>query len=309
MRKDKGTFATRPASTLAVRPYHPKDEPVVRELINADRLPGQPCCTRDMLADAARGPSRLAGWVAPAQPCISVLADAQDRPHGVIVFLSWPDVQVGLICWLHAREDPAALRALLTHAVAELAGCPLVEAFVGAPPDTLGPGGLSLTRRAATHDALSETGFTGRRQGCYLHRPLPVEGLPAKLVADVFPCEFPPGYRLIIREAAEPVAETLVSVGPDHTATVWWIETLTAQRRHGLAQQLLSQALALLAEQGATEVALVVDDLPEAAPDRQAAPQLFDSFGFTFIDQLWTYEQRCPNPARTADNARPTRQP
>jgi ribosomal protein S18 acetylase RimI-like enzyme len=90
---------------------------------------------------------------------------------------------------------------------------------------------------------------------------------------------------------------------------VWWIETLTAQRRHGLAQQLLSQALALLAEQGATEVALVVDDLPEAAPDRQAAPQLFDSFGFTFIDQLWTYEQRCPNPARTADNARPTRQP
>ncbi|TKA01940.1 GNAT family N-acetyltransferase [Actinacidiphila oryziradicis] len=309
MRKDKGTFSPRPASGSAVRPYHPKDEPVVRELINADRLPGQPCCTRDMLADAARGPSRLAGWVAPAQPCISVLADAQDRPHGVIVFLAWPDVPVGLICWLHAREDPAALRALLRHALAVLAGCPLVEAFVGAPPDTLGPGGLSRTCRAATHDALLETGFTGRRQGCYLHRPLPVEALPAKLVADVFPCEFPPGYRLIIREADEPVAETLVSVGPGHTATVWWIETLTARRRRGLAQQLLSQALALLAEQGATEVALVVEDLPETVPDSQAAPQLFDSFGFAFIDQLWTYEQRRPHPARTACSARASRRP
>ncbi|WP_431967298.1 GNAT family N-acetyltransferase [Actinacidiphila sp. bgisy160] len=268
----------------------------MRELINADRPPGQPCCTRDILADAARGPSHLADWAAPARPCISVLADAEDRPRGVIVFLAWPDVQVGLICWLHAREDPVVLRALLTHAVAELAGCPLVEAFVGAPPDALGPGGLPRTRRAATHDALLGTGFTGRRRGCYLHRPLPVETLPAKLVADVFPCEFPPGYRLIIREADEPVAETLVSVGPDHTATVWWIETLPEQRRHGLAQQLLSQALALLAEQGATEVALVVDDLPETVPGHQAAPRLFESFGFAFIDQLWTYARRRPNP-------------
>ncbi|MCW2874279.1 GNAT family N-acetyltransferase [Actinacidiphila oryziradicis] len=308
MRKDKEAFPPRPASGSAVRPYHPKDEPVVRELINADRLPGQPCCTRDMLADATRGPSHLAGWVAPAQPCISVLADAEDQPHGVIVFLAWPDVPVGLICWLHAREDPAALRALLTHAVAELAGCPLVEAFVGAPPDTLGPGGLSRTRRAATHHALLETGFTGRRQGYYLHRPLPVEGLPAKVVADVFPCEFPPGYRLIIREADEPVAETLVSVGPDHTATVRWIETLCTQRRHGLAQQLLSQALALLAEHGATEVALVVEDLPETVPDSRAAPRLFSSFGFAFIDQLWTYEQRRPNQARTAGSDRASRQ-
>jgi GNAT superfamily N-acetyltransferase len=309
MRKEKVAFSPRTASRTAVRPYHPKDEPVVRELINADRLPGQPRCTRDMLADAARGPSHLAGWVAPAQPCISVLTDAQDRPHGVIVFLSWPDVPVGLIYWLHAREDPAALRALLTHAVAELAGCPLVEAFVGAPPDTLGPGGLPRTRRAATHDALLETGFTGRRQGCYLHRPLPAEGLPAKPVADVFPCEFPPGWRLIIREAAQPVAETLISVGPGHTATVCWIETLSPQRRRGLARQLLSQALALLAEQGATEVALVVDNLPEAVPDNQAAPQLFDSFGFAYIDQLWTYQLRRPNPARTAGSARASHQP
>jgi GNAT superfamily N-acetyltransferase len=266
-------------------------------LINADRLPGQPCCTQDTLAAAARGPSHLAGWVAPAQPHIRVLADAEDRPHGVIVFLSWPDVPVGLICWLHAREDPATLRALLTHAVAELTGCPLVEAFVGAPPDTLGPGGLPRTRRAATHDALVETGFTGRRQGCYLNRPLPVEGPPTKLTADIVPCDFPPGWRLIIREGAQPVAETLVSVGPDHTATVCWIETLPMQRRRGLAQQLLSQALALLAEQGATEVALVVDDLPETLPGSQAAPQLFDSFGFAFIDQLWTYQQRRPHPA------------
>ncbi|MFJ9480074.1 GNAT family N-acetyltransferase [Streptomyces mirabilis] len=201
---------------------------------------------------------------------------------------------------MYAREDPPALHALLGHALAALAPCPRIEAFVGASPSPLGPGALPRTRRSATHDALLQTGFTGRRSGSYLHRLLPPEPTPAKLVADVFPCDCPPGHRLIIREAAEPVAEALVSVGADRTATVYWIETLPTRRRHGLGHKLLAQALALLAEQGATEVALVVDDAPQPAPDHQAASRLFDSFGFTLVDQLWTYQHQRPRATRSA---------
>ncbi|MGW3953182.1 GNAT family N-acetyltransferase [Streptomyces sp. NPDC004752] len=290
------TFSTSSGSGSRLRPYRPEDEAGVRELIEADRLPGQPQYTPCEERPAERhGPVSLV-WATPSRPRISVLADAEDRPCGFIAYLSWADVHTGVISWVHAYEDPAALRALIGHALAALADCPQIDAFVGGPPGPLGPGGLPRARRAATHDALVRTGFTGRHQGCYLHRRLPAEPPSAKLVADVFPCEFPPGHRLIVREAAEPVAEAVVSVGPDRTATLYWIETLPTRRRCGLGRKLLGQALALLAELGATEVALVLDDAQQCAPDSQAAPRLFDSFGFTLVDQLWTYWHRRPEP-------------
>ncbi|MCQ4079592.1 GNAT family N-acetyltransferase [Streptomyces sp. RB6PN25] len=283
----------------AVRRYRLQDESAVRELLDADRLPGQPRCTPQALAAAPRGPTCFPGWTRPARPRVSVLTDAADRPRGVIAILVWSDVHAGLISGLHAREDPAALRALLGHALAVLADCPLIEAFVGGPPGPLGPGGLPRAHRPATHQALQQAGFAGRPEGVYLHRLLPesaaAEPLPAKLVADVFPHDWPPGHRLILREAGLPVAEALVGVAPDHTATVCWIETLPNHRGQGLGRALLAQALALLAEQGAREVALVVDD-----PGQQAcgghAPDLFASFGFSFVDQLWSYEYRRPAP-------------
>lgn len=283
-------------STL--RPYRPEDEPGVCDLIDADRLPGQPHCTPEGLAAVRRGLVPPVGWAVPAWPRISVLADADDRPCGIVAYLSWADVHTGDICWVHAYEDPAALRALISHAHADLAHCPQIEAFVGTPPGPLGPGALPRTRRAATHDALVQTGFTGRRQGCYLHRRLHAKPPAAKLVADVFPCCSPPGHRLILREAAEPVAEALVSVGPERGATIYWIETVPTRRRCGLGRRLLDQALALLAEQGATEVALVLDDAEQSTPESQAAPRLFGSFGFTLVDQLWTYQHRRPQTQR-----------
>ncbi|WP_189316696.1 GNAT family N-acetyltransferase [Streptomyces brasiliensis] len=291
-------FSTSPDSGSAIRPYRPDDGPWVRELIDADRLPGQPHCTAQKLAAAQHGALSSAGWVIPVWPQISVLADAEDRPCGIIGYLSWTDVDTGLICWVHAREDGPALGALLGQALAALAHCPRIDAFAGASPGLLGPGGLPRTHRGATHDTLVQYGFTGLRSGRYLHRGLPAEAPPAKLVADVFPCDVPPGHRLIIREAAEPIAEAVVSAEADRTATVHWIETLPTHRRRGLGRKLLAQALALLAEQGATEVALVLDDAQQPASESQAATRLFHSFGFTHVDQLWTYQHRRPRAPR-----------
>ncbi|WP_369386513.1 hypothetical protein AB5J72_02110 [Streptomyces sp. CG1] len=38
----------------------------------------------------------------------------------------------------------------------------------------------------------------------------------------------------------------------------------------------------------------VLDDAPLPTPDSQAARRLFGSFGFTRMDELWTYQQRRP---------------
>ncbi|MEU2737901.1 GNAT family N-acetyltransferase [Streptomyces sp. NPDC007095] len=76
---------------------------------------------------------------------------------------------------------------------------------------------------------------------------------------------------------------------------------MPARRRRGLGHKLLAQALALLAEQGATEVApVVIDDAPHRTPGSQAASRLFESFGFTLVDQLWTYQHRHPRGTRSS---------
>ncbi|MER6735050.1 GNAT family N-acetyltransferase [Streptomyces puniciscabiei] len=292
------TSSPSPESPTTVRPVRPEDEPGVRELIDADRLPGQPLCTSQRLAAHWCGPVPLVGAAVPARPRISVLTDARDRLCGTVAYLSWADVRTGLICWIHAHEDRSALRALIGHALAALAHCPRIEAFVCAPPGALEPGGLPRTRRGATHDALLQTGFTGRCQGCYMHLVLPAEPPTGKLSADVFPCDFPPGHRVVIREDSEPVAEAVVSMGPDRTATLYWLETMPGRRHRGLGRRLLGQALALLTEQGAAEVALVLDDAQRPTSEGQAAARLFRSFGFAFVDELWTYQHRRSGPPR-----------
>ncbi|MFC9930582.1 GNAT family N-acetyltransferase [Streptomyces sp. NPDC127190] len=282
--------APSPDPGTLVRPYRPEDEPGVCALVAADRLPGQRPCTAEQLAAARRGPPALAGWTAPAPPRVGVLAEAGHRPRGVIGYVAWTDARTGVICWAYGREDPPVLSALLGHARAELANCPRIDAFVAAPPGPLGPGGLPRTRRAATHDALLAAGFTGRCQSAYMHCTLPAVPSPVTPVADVLPCEVPPGHRLIVHDGAEPVAEAVVGTGPGRTATVYWIETRPTHRCRGLGRGLLGQALALLAEQGACEAALVIDGTPE----REAAARLFASFGFTLVDRLWTYQLRQP---------------
>ncbi|MER6072969.1 GNAT family N-acetyltransferase [Streptomyces sp. NPDC001817] len=297
------TSSPSPESGTTLRPLRPQDVPGVRELIDADRLPGQPHCVPEKLAAVWQRPVPLVGREMTARPQISVLTDARDRPCGTVAYLSWADARTGLICWIHAHEDRSTLRALIGHALSALAHCPRIEAFVSAPPGALGPGGLPRTRRRATHDALVQTGFTGRCQGCYMHLGLPGEQPPGKVFADVFPCDFPPGHRLIIREDGEPVAEAVVSMGPDRTATLYWLETTPARRRRGLGRKVLGQALALLAEQGAGEVALVLDDAQRPTSQEQAATRLFRSFGFAVVDELWTYQHRRSGPPRPDTDA------
>jgi Acetyltransferase (GNAT) family len=287
---------TRPG--LVVRDYQSEDTTAVCTLIEADRLPGQPPCTAENLASSAQEPMLVpvADWMPlPAGPHISVATDDNGRLNGVVAYLAWIDADIGAICWLHAREDPATLHALLAHTLGALTSCKLVEAVIGSPSGTPGPTGLPRARRTATHTALVQVGFTGRHQGSYLHRTLPAEPpvVPVKkLVADIFPYDSPPGHRLVLREAGEPVAEALVSLGSDHTAVIRWIETVPTHQRRNLACELLGQALALLTEHGAHHVIATVDHPAPATWRSHPVLRLFHSCGFTQVDTLWFYEHR-----------------
>ena len=290
MRKDGDITAAPGRRGWRVRPYQAGDESAVRELIDADRLPGQPRCAPELPNSALRGCPSAAGWQAPARARLSVLADADDRARGAIAFLSWQDLRSGLIHLLHAHEDVQALHGLVAHALTALGECPRIEAFTAASPGTLGPGGLPRAHRAATHDVLVGLGFTGRLRGHYLLRRLGT-GHPTKLVADVYPCEYPPGHRLVLHKAAEPIAEIVVSTARDRTATVYWIETAPEYRHRGLAGKLLDQAMALLTEEGATHVVAAVGTTRRATGTTGTAPRLFHEAGFEVVDQLWEYDR------------------
>ena len=78
------TLLPRPESGSMIRTYRPEDEPWVRELIDADGLPGQPRCTPEGLATTQRAPAPLADWEVTAGSQVRVLADAENRPRGII---------------------------------------------------------------------------------------------------------------------------------------------------------------------------------------------------------------------------------
>ncbi|MFD7235946.1 GNAT family N-acetyltransferase [Streptomyces syringium] len=65
-------------------------------------------------------------------------------------------------------------------------------------------------------------------------------------------------------------------------------------RGRGLGRLLLGSVLEALTALGATEVVLYVDDdePPGGERDRTAANALYDSAGFTEVDQLWSYSLR-----------------
>ncbi|KWX05866.1 hypothetical protein TH66_00585 [Carbonactinospora thermoautotrophica] len=296
------TLRTRRLPTgLTARAYQAGDENQVLELINADRLPGQPACTPAMLGEAVAGRSTVdAGWWAELDPPrTEVLVDQAGRVAGVVSFAARPEDKAGLILWLHGREDPAMVAALVGHALAELGRRPVVYAFEFASALTLGLEGLPVRHRPATHRALVEAGFAGRDLWRYMRRDLAgidsaqVEGQDP--VATVTPCEDPVGWRLEVRDPQGALAgEATVGEPVDGIGVLWWIEVAPPHRGRGIGRALLRQALAHLAGHGAREVILYVDDdePPGGERDRTAANALYDAMGFTEVDRLHSYTRR-----------------
>ncbi|MER5974527.1 GNAT family N-acetyltransferase [Streptomyces sp. NPDC002055] len=281
---------------MSVRPYAAGDELAVLDLVGADRLPGQPLTTPEMLAEALAGRSPVDGgwWDELDAPVTEVICDEAGTVLGVVSYAARPGDGAGFILWLHCREDPALADALVARALDRL-GQRTVHAFEFASALTLGMEGLPARHRPATRRALQEAGFTGRDLWRYMRADLPIAGLPHAAHITVNECEDPPGKRLEVREGAELLGEATIGRPIAGIGVLWWISVAPPARGRGLGLGLLGSALDLLAGLGAREAILYVDDdAPpgDAERDRTAANRLYDRAGFTEVDRLHSFTRR-----------------
>lgn len=283
---------------LTLRPYAAADQSAVLELINADRLPGQPQATPVMLAEALQGRSPVdSGWWAELErPATRVAVDEAGSVVGVVSYAVRPKDGTGQLLWLHCREDARTAEALIGHAVAALAPRH-VHAFHFASALSLGLEALPVRHRPASVAALERSGFTGQRLWRYMRADLPANGLPHLAHVQVGP---DPGgkdaRRLEARDKGRTVAEAVVGLPLQGTGVLWWIGVEPRARGRGLGRAMLGSALDVLAGLGATEAILYVDD--DAPPgddrDRTAANALYDSAGFVEVDRLYSYTLSAP---------------
>jgi ribosomal protein S18 acetylase RimI-like enzyme len=286
----------RSATHLSVRPYQSGDEAAVLDLVAADRLPGQPLTTPEMLAEALAGRSPIDGgwWAELEAPITEVICDKTGRVLGAVSYATRPSDGTGFLLWLHCREDQALAEALIARVLGRLAGR-TVHAFEFASALTLGLEGLPARHRPATRKALAAAGFTGRDLWRYMRADLPIAGLPHAAHVTVHECEDPPGKRLEVREGGELLAEATIGRPVAGIGVLWWIGVAPAARGRGLGLALLGSALDLLTGLGAREAILFVDDdAPAGAPerDRTAANGMYDRAGFTEVDRLHSFTRR-----------------
>jgi ribosomal protein S18 acetylase RimI-like enzyme len=281
------------AGGLTARPYSPADVGAVLDVVNADRLPGQPRVTAGMLGEALAGRSPVdSGWWADlADLRTDVLTGPTGAAVGVVAYAVRPRDDAGVILWLHGREDPTVVAAAVDHAAASLSDRSVLHAFDFATALGLGLEALPVRHRPATHAALCERSFTSSDLWRYMHRRLPATELPRAS-----------GYRTVSEDGKQHlrlhngdrlVGEATIGVPMvGGIGVLWWLHVDPAARGCGLGAALLGSALDRLARLGAREVILYVDDDdPGGERDRSAANRLYERCGFTEVDRLHSYRR------------------
>ncbi|MDF3290122.1 GNAT family N-acetyltransferase [Streptomyces silvisoli] len=278
---------------LAVRAFEERDRELVLDLVNHDRILGQPMVGSEMLNEALSGDSVIdRGWWAELEaPTTDVVLDSNGRVDGVVSYSVRPSDNAGFVLWMHGREEPQVLAALVERALTRL-GQRTVYAFEFASALTLGLEGLPAGHRPATYRALEAAGFRGRDLWRYMHAQLPLTGLPHVPHYEAIDVEEPPGKRLVVRDGGELLAEATVGGPVDGIGVLWWISTVPGARRRGLGSALLGSSMDLLEGLGAREVILFVDD--DASADdpersRAAANRMYDRAGLVEIDRLFSF--------------------
>jgi ribosomal protein S18 acetylase RimI-like enzyme len=283
-------------TALVARPMRDHHESVVLGLINADRLPGQPVCTEEMLREAVAGrsPVDAAWWDELDQVDVEVVEDATGAVVGVVSSATRPRDRAGLVLWLHGREDPTVIGFLLDLVLGRWRDRPVVDAFDFATALGLGLEALPIRHRAATRVVLESRGFSGHDLWRYMHLPLARPGVPpaASVRVDVTAPE-PTKRSLQIRAGGAALAEATIGVPLDGIGVLWWIGVDPMARGRGLGRELLGCALDQLSALGATEVILYVDDdEPGGDRDRAAANRLYETAGFVEVDRLMSFRLR-----------------
>lgn len=267
----------------------PADFGAALDLVNADRVPGQPPCAPEDLSAALAGKAEIDRYWWNHFGGVKVLV-AENERGGVVGFAAYAvtrDTNEGYILWVHGREKPAVIRALLRHIGDELRGFD-VKAFWIATPLALGFEGLPVRHRKATHSVLRSLGFYGEDDWLLMQgKPAEV----AQVVGRVRKQRGKEAWDIVISDAGKKtVAEAKVELGPDGIGFLWWIEVDPKARGKGYGRALLGQARKVLGDAGADRVVLFVDhDNPEER-DRRPAIKMYEEEGFEVVDHLYSYQ-------------------
>ncbi|MFI9724672.1 GNAT family N-acetyltransferase [Streptomyces sp. NPDC052396] len=278
-----------------MRPYAEADQPAVLELVNHDRLQGQPVASVEMLNEALAGHSQVdAGWwQSLSRLHTDVAVDPTGHVVGVVSYATSTKDQTGHILWLHCHEDQALAARLISHACTRL-GPRTICAFDFASALSLGLEALPVRHRPATRTALEQAGFVGENLWRYMHTPLPISHLPQARNVRLRPGESAATKRLQIRRHFRKAAEAVIGLPVDGTGVLWWISVTPSARGRGIGRLMLGTALHALTELGANQAILYVDDdePPGGERDRTAANRLYDSAGFHEVDRLYAYRRK-----------------
>jgi ribosomal protein S18 acetylase RimI-like enzyme len=273
---------------LRVRPLTAGDAGDLCLLVDADRLPGQPHCTPDMVAWTLAGRSRLHRWW--WQQLVAFRLLGVESSGGELVGAGATGRRANgwrYLLWLHAREDPAVVDCLLDCFLQGVGASDAVYAFWFSAELCVGLDGLPRRARRVTHDALLAAGFNGVDRFAYLRADEP--GPPPEVA---FRCRGQGGdFHVEIGPEGSPLGAADTSLPAPGLGTVWWLEVDPAHRRQGTGRQLLRAARSLLARAGAVETILLVDHDNPLERDRRPALALYRSEGFEVVDHLWSYRR------------------
>ncbi len=278
-----------------IRPFDPSRDTIgALQLINYDRVLGQPICTAEMLAEATAGRSAVDGgwWHKLNKPRIDVLV-IKNRLAGIVSFADDQEEDSSFLLWLHAREDPRAVALLTDHFVQSTKASKLYGYYI-ATALTSGLEGLPVKHRPVTHAEMLGQGFKDLNAWRYMHIHTPVPDISVVPNAPVQEQETESDHE---REWLIPLVQDGKKIGAALTGSIfpeigvlWHITVDDEQRGKGLGRLLLGTAINQLTETHAKEIILYVDDDDPRDRDRTAANRLYDLTGFKEIDRLHSYE-------------------
>ena len=270
------------------RPLGPDDVEGLCELVDRDRLPGQPACTPERIETALAGRSTTDPWW--WRELATMRTIGVEGPDGSLVGAGAVGRRRGgdrYLLWLHAGETPELVEAVLWPLLRGVRRGDPIFAFWSATELSVGLEGLPRGHRPATHEALLNRGFTGDDRWLYLSAAAAGEAPETPFRRRGGASEL----RVELEVAGGAVGGAELSLPAPGLGIIWWLEIEPEHRRRGLGRQLLRAARSVLAEEGVDDVILFVDHDDPTARDRRPALDLYLAEGFTVIDHLWSYRR------------------
>lgn len=267
----------------------------VLELVNEDRLPGQPVVALDMLRKARQGISEVdrGYWLGLKPPKIEVLLEG-DEVTGVVSYADHKTDDETYLLWLHCREDAGATKSLLDRV---LAGShkKKVCAFHIATPLTSGLEALPRKHRPVMHQALCEAGMQPMDLWRFMRvtSDVALSKTAAFGPALVKDDESVAGWQVTIEDEGVTLGSATIGSMFPGIGVIWLIEVQREHRRKGIGRKLMGSAVRVLSANGAKEIILYVDDDdkdPSSDRNKTAANALYDSIGFEEVDRLFSYD-------------------